>query len=128
KAITFGGHNVTYQAWNGLEDPEKLRNDRTFNSAGMYTDVDGNLEFYENEVDDYRQDHFQLHWNQRFNNNWSANLGLNYTDGRGFFEQYREDEEFDTYGLPVLEIGDQVIDETDLIRRLWLDNDYYVAN
>ncbi len=127
KAITFGGHEVTYQAWNGV-DAQTLEEDRTFNSAGMFTDEQGNTRFYDNEVDDYRQDHYQLHWNQRYNNNWSTNLGLNYTYGRGFFEQYKESEDFSTYNLTPLEIGGENIDETDLIRRRWLDNDYYVVN
>src|SRR5690554_2966283 len=56
KFLTFGGEQETYQAWNGLEDPEKLENDRTFNTAGMYTDQNGNIQFYENEVDSYKQD------------------------------------------------------------------------
>lgn len=128
KAITFGGHEITYQAWNGIEDPDLLENDRTFNSAGMYTDENGNVQFYDNEVDDYRQDHYQLHWNQRFNNNWSSNVGLNYTYGRGFFEQYKENQKFSTYGLAPIEIGEEIINRTDLIRRRWLDNDFYVAN
>lgn len=128
KAISFGGHEVTYQSWNGIEDEETLRENRTFNSAGMYTDEDGNIRFYDQEVDDYKQDHYQLHWNQRYNNNWSSNIGLNYTYGRGFFEQYREDEEFSTYGFTPIEIGGEIIEETDLIRRRWLDNDYYVLN
>ena len=128
KAITFGGHEVTYQAWNGIEDLDKLQNDRTFNSAGMYTDANGNIQFYDNEVDDYRQDHYQLHWNQRFNNNWSSNVGLNYTYGRGFFEQYKEDQRFSTYGFTPFVVGEEAIDRTDLIRRRWLDNDFYVAN
>lgn len=128
KAIAFGGHEVTYQSWNGIEDEQILRENRTFNSAGMYTDENGNLRFYDNEVDDYKQDHYQLHWNQRYNNNWSSTLGLNYTYGRGFFEQYREDEDFSTYGFTPIEIGGETIDETDLIRRRWLDNDYYVIN
>src|SRR5690606_16041782 len=128
KAITFGGHEVTYQAWNGIEVLDKLQNDRTFNSAGMYTDANGNIQFYDNEVDDYRQDHYQLHWNQRFNNNWSSNVGLNYTYGRGFFEQYKEDQRFSAYGFTPFVVGEEAIDRTDLIRRRWLDNDFYVAN
>ncbi|MEX2350030.1 MAG: TonB-dependent receptor plug domain-containing protein, partial [Flavobacteriaceae bacterium] len=93
KAITFGGLEVTYQSWFGI-DAETLEEDRTFNPAGMYFDENGNMKFYDNEVDDYKQDHYQLHWNQRWNNYWSTNLGLNYTYGRGFFEQYREDDDF----------------------------------
>ncbi|WP_188442004.1 TonB-dependent receptor [Planktosalinus lacus] len=127
KAITFGGHEVTYQSWFGI-DAETLEEDRTFNPAGMYFDVNGNMKFYDNEVDDYKQDHYQLHWNQRWNNFWSTNIGLNYTYGRGFFEQYREDDSFGTYGLDPIEVGGETIDEMDIIRRRWLDNDYYVIN
>ena len=126
KALVFGGREETYQSWNGLEDPEKLENDRTFNTAGMYTDAEGNVKFYDKEVDNYAQDHYQLLWNQRFNNNWSANLALNYTKGKGYFEQYKEDEDFETYGFEPVEIGGDTINSTDLIRR-WLDNDFFFS-
>lgn len=127
KAIAFGGHELTYQSWSGI-DAETLEENRTFNPSGMYFDNNGNIKFYDNEVDDYKQDHYQLHWNQRWNNYWSTTIGLNYTYGRGFFEQYREDDSFDTYSLEPIEVGGETIDEMDLIRRRWLDNDYYVVN
>jgi len=128
KAIAFGGKEVTYQSWNGLEDLDLLENNRTFNTAGMYTDDEGNTRFYDNEVDNYNQDHYQLHWNERYNNNWSTNLGLNYTYGRGYFEQYKEDEDFADYNLEEITIGGETVNTTDLIRRRWLDNDFYVVN
>ena len=128
KAITFGGKEVTYQSWNGVEDLDLLENNRTFNTAGMYTDDEGNTRFYDNEVDNYNQDHYQLHWNERYNNNWSTNLGLNYTYGRGYFEQYKEDEDFADYNLEEITIGGETVNTTDLIRRRWLDNDFYVVN
>lgn len=128
KAVTFGGHEVTYQAWNGIEDLDILENNPTFNTAGMYFDADGNMRFYDNEVDDYKQDHYQLHWNQRWNNYWSTTLGLNYTYGRGFFEQYRDNDRFSTYGLEPIVVEGDTISRMDLIRRRWLDNDYYVVN
>ena len=128
KALVFGGREETYQSWNGLEDPEKLENDRTYNTVGMYTDEDGNIRFYDNEVDNYAQDHYQLLWNQRFNNNWSTNVSLNYTKGKGYFEQYKEDEDFETYGFEPIEMGGDTINTTDLIRRRWLDNHFYAAN
>ncbi len=127
KALAFGGHEITYQAWNGI-DAETLANDRTFNPSGIYTDANGNTQFYDNEVDNYKQDHYQLHWNERFNNNWSTNVGLNYTFGRGFFEQYKEDEDFSDYGLAEITLGGETVNTTDLIRRRWLDNDFYVVN
>nr|WP_321244980.1 TonB-dependent receptor [uncultured Psychroserpens sp.] len=127
KAIAFGGKEVTYQAWNGI-DADQLIEDRTFNPSGMYTDADGNTRFYDNEVDNYNQDHYQLHWNQRYNNRWSTNVGLNYTYGRGYFEQYKEDEDFAEYDLSPITIGGDTVNTTDLIRRRWLDNDFYVLN
>lgn len=127
KAITFGGQEVTYQSWFGI-DAETLRNDRTFNPAGIFTDDDGNIQFYDNEVDNYNQDHYQLHWNQRYNSNWSTTLGLNYTYGRGYFEQFREDDDFGTYGFEELTVNGETVNTTDLIRRRWLDNDFYVIN
>tara|TARA_B100001146_G_scaffold225185_1_gene247424 strand:+ start:17172 stop:19355 length:2184 start_codon:yes stop_codon:yes gene_type:complete len=127
KFLTFGGREETYQAYFGI-DAETLANDRTFNPAGLYTDADGNTRFYGNEVDDYAQDHYQLIWNQRFNNRWSSNVSLNYTYGRGYFEQYREDEDFATYGFEPIVIGGEEINTTDLIRRRWLANNFYAVN
>jgi len=116
KALTFGGHEKTYQAWYGIT-AEQLEEDRKQNP---YT--------YENEIDNYKQNHFQLHWNEKLNDNWSTNIGLNYTKGKGFFEQYKEGEDFADYDLTPITLGGETIDETDLIRRRWLDNNFYVAN
>ena len=127
KALSFGGNNITYQAWYGI-DKETLETDRTFNPSGIYTDEDGNTQFYDNEVDNYKQDHYQLHWNQRLNQNWTTNLSLNYTYGRGYFEQYKEDADLAFHEIGPLTVGNQSIENSDLIRRRWLDNDYYVAN
>ncbi len=141
KAVMFGGKEVTYQSWFGtplaringdeagieayilenfLSEPEaeNLRNsDRRYN---YYT--------YDNQVDNYNQDHYQLHWNERYNSQWSTTLGLNYTYGRGYYEQYKEDEDFDTYGFNPLTVNGETVNTTDLIRRRWLDNDFYVIN
>ena len=119
KALTFGGHEKTYQSWYGLSLDELQDNRR----QNPYT--------YENEIDNYKQDHYQLHWNQKLNEKWSTNLGLNYTYGRGYFEQYREADSVDTYGGIVDSDTDQngnLTGTTDLIRRRWLDNNFYVLN
>ena len=127
KALAFGGNNVTYQAWYGV-DKETLETDRTFNPSGQYTDEEGNTRFYDNEVDNYKQDHYQLHWNQRLNQNWSTNLSLNYTYGRGYFEQYEEEADLAFHEIGPVTVGNETIENSDLIRRRWLDNDYYVVN
>lgn len=127
KAVLFGGSEVTYQSWFGI-DRVTLASDRTYNPAGIFTDDNGETQFYDREVDDYMQDHYQLHWNQRYNSHWSTNIGLNYTYGRGFFEQFREDDDFSTYGFQPLTVNGQTVNTTDLVRRRWLDNDFYVIN
>ncbi len=127
KALTFGGREETYQAWFGI-DAETLATNRTFNPAGLYTDENGNIRFYDKEVDNYAQDHYQLLWNQRFNNIWSTNVSLNYTYGRGYFEQFREDADLEFHNIGPVEIGGETITSSDLIRRRWLDNDFYAVN
>jgi iron complex outermembrane recepter protein len=125
KAIAFGGKEITYQAWFGI-DAETLENDRTYNPAGeIYNDNGELVGFYENQVDDYKQDHYQLHINHSFENEWVANLAFHYTYGRGFFEEYKNDADFSTYGFDPIEIDGELVNSTDLIRRKWLDNDFY---
>jgi iron complex outermembrane receptor protein len=123
KALAFGGKEKTYQAYWGIEDPDKLKSDRTFNPAGMYFDADGNMKFYDNETDNYVQNHFQLHCSEKWSNQWTSNLALHYTRGKGYFEQYKEDETLADYYLP--NFGGNSI--SDLVRKRWLDNDFYGA-
>jgi len=120
KALAFGGLEKTYQSWNGI-DAGTLEIDRTFNSAGLFTDEFGQTRFYDNETDNYQQDHYQLHWNEKVAINWSTNLAFHYTKGKGFFENYKEDATFADYDL--LPVGTETT--TDLIRQKWLDNDFY---
>ena len=139
KAVTFGGNEVTYQAWYGV-DVFTIDNDRTDNIAGTITDDNGNnTGYYDNQVDDYKQDHYQLHWNERFSNQLSLNVGLNYTYGRGFFEEYIDnyfytnvfgsnDSQLSFLGLQPFTNNGTTIESMDYIRKKWLDNDFYVAN
>ncbi|WP_300977070.1 TonB-dependent receptor [Flavobacterium sp.] len=124
KALVFGGKEKTYQAWNGI-DGETLNSNRRFNTAGMYTDEAGNTRFYDNETDNYQQDHSQLHWNERWSDNWSSNFALHYTKGKGYYENYKEDAKFSSYGLNPIVINGTTINKTDLVRQKWLDNDFY---
>ncbi|NNE75724.1 MAG: TonB-dependent receptor plug domain-containing protein, partial [Pricia sp.] len=124
KGLLFGGHEITYQSWFGI-DAETLATDRTFNPAGLYTDENGMMQFYDNEVDNYKQDHAQLLWNERLSDSWSTNIALHFTKGRGFFEQFREDDDFATYNFEPLTVNGNEVNTTDLIRRRWLDNNFY---
>ncbi len=138
KAIIFGGHEITYQSWWGI-DATTLNSNRTYNPAGEIYDDNGNLEgFYDRQVDEYLQDHYQFHWNQKLNAYTSLSLGLNYTYGRGAYEEYKDlwfeqninfssENNFSYLGLVPYTVGDTTIDTTENIIKKWLDNDYYVA-
>lgn len=111
----FSGKEITYQSWEGV--PESLlRTNRTFN---VYT--------YPNQVDDYQQDHYQLISSHQLGNQWQLNATLHYTKGRGFYEQFKEDDKLSKYALENVEIGTKIIKKSDIIRRRWLDNDFYGA-
>ena len=124
KALVFGGKEKTYQSWYGI-DSETMNGDRTFNFAGMYTDAFGNTRFYYNQTDNYQQDHFQLHWNEKFSSKWNTNLAVHYTKGKGYYEEYQNSQSFADYGLTPIVVNGNTIDVTDLIRQKWLDNDFY---
>ncbi len=124
KGVVFSGKEKTYQAWNGVPS-DSLETNRTFNPSGMYHDQEGNIRFYDNETDNYQQDHYQLHLTRTIAPGVTATGALHYTYGRGYYEQYRENERFSRYDLPVVTIGDKTIDRSDLVRRRWLDNHFY---
>lgn len=116
----FSGREKTYQAWNGILQND-LEKSRTYNSAG--TEKPGTP--YDNETDNYQQDHYQLFFNHRFSDRLSFNTAVFITRGKGYYEQYKAAEPFEDYGLqPVITAGDTLFN-TDLVRQLWLDNYFY---
>ena len=119
KLLNFAGHEVTDQAWYGV-DGETLNSNRTYNPAGEYYHEDGDVEYYENQDDNYKQDNYQLQWNQILDNGWTSNIGLHYTHGRGYYENYNvahEDQDEDHE-------DDEEHEEVDTIDRRWLDNKF----
>ncbi|MFT5017548.1 MAG: iron complex outermembrane receptor protein [Neolewinella sp.] len=114
----FGGNEVTYQSWNGVTQDQVDEFGRTYNSVG--TEKEG--EPYDNEVDNYRQNHYQLHYNNEFGSKWKLGLSGHYTRGLGYFEQYKAGEDVMDYGI---DTGIDGPETTDLIRRRWLDNHFY---
>ncbi len=119
KADIFSGDEVTYQAWYGVEESVLEGGNRTFNEAGM--EKSGSP--YQNQVDDYGQDYYQLHYSYNLQDNWSLNTSLHYTKGAGYYEEYKGGEDLADYGITPANPGDPT--ESDLIRRRWLDNDFY---
>ena len=117
KLRVISGKEKTYQAWNGV--PLSYLDDDSLRTYNSYT--------YENETDNYWQDHYMLHYNKQLANSGKFNLGLHFTHGEGYYEQYKNGQDFADYGLNNVIVGNDTLTETDLIRRKWLDNDFYGA-
>ncbi len=124
KANIILGNEHTGIGWWGVPK-EMLSVNRRYNPAGEYTDESGNIRYYDNESDNYTQNHFQLIYSQVLGEYLSLHTALHYTKGKGYYEEYREDQNYADYGLQNLLIGDSVITNTDLIRRKWMSNDFY---
>ena len=117
---TFSGKEKTYQAWNGITKAD-LKENRQVNYAG--TEKPGAP--YDNETDNYKQDHYQLFLTQKFSPFLTFNTGLFYIKGKGYYEQYKADREYADYGITNPVYGGVEVTSTDLVRQLWLDNDFY---
>ena len=116
----ISGKEKTYQAWNGITEDDLISN-RTINYSG--TEKAG--EPYDNETDNYQQDHYQFFVNHKFNDKIQFNTAFFLTQGRGYYENYKAGQAFEEYGLSDLVTGNDTISETDLVRQLWLDNNYF---
>jgi iron complex outermembrane receptor protein len=124
KVIVFSGKEHTYQAWWGVPQ-ELLSSHRTFNPAGMIISQEGDTSYYDNESDNYQQDHYQLFYSRELGDRIVFNGALHYTYGRGYYEEYRQDQNLADYQIPDVITGGDTITSTDLIRQKWLDNDFY---
>jgi iron complex outermembrane receptor protein len=116
----FSGKEKTYQAWYGVSEAD-LKTNRTINYAGMERPG----EPYDNETDNYKQDHYQLFYNRQISNRIKFNTAVFYIKGKGYYEQYKAAEAYADYGLPEPVIGNQPVSNSDLARQLWLDNGFY---
>lgn len=113
RANVFSGTEKTYQAWNGVTE-DLLQTDRRHND---FT--------YDNQTDNYQQDHYQLFYTRNLAKTLTANAALHYTYGRGYYEEYKDDQSLAKYQIKPVVVGGTTIDKSDLVRRLWLDNDFY---
>jgi iron complex outermembrane recepter protein len=139
KVNIFGGKEQTYQAWNGIPKV-KLNNDtkgiQDYIADNYYSKADSenmvnsnprtyNFFTYKNQTDNYNQNHYQVHYLRKINNMISANITFHYTRGLGYYEEYKPSQNLAAYQLEEIHINDSVISNTDIIRRLYLDNDFY---
>jgi iron complex outermembrane receptor protein len=129
----FTGNEKTYQSWygtpesrvNGSETEMKAFIDRNYLSAADANNLLNsgrtyNYYTYDNQTDNYAQDHFQLITNHRLTEAWNLDLNAHYTYGRGYFEEFRPSADLVNYGITTSSLR-----SVDVIRRKWLDNDFY---
>lgn len=124
KANFMTGTEHTGISWWGVPE-EMLAIDRRYNPAGEYTDEYGITRFYNNESDNYRQNHYQLIYGRTINEYLSLHSAIHFTHGEGYYEEYKDDQSYSDYGLPPVKIDSVSILSTDLIRRKWMKNDFY---
>ena len=137
KFITFGGREKTYHAWDGIS-LKKMEEDRTYNPNGVIKDDNENkgnvIGFYDDQIDYYRQTHYQLLLNQRLGNGWQLNAALHYTKGYGYYQEYKNGRTLKEYDLapyyePVFSAtgeleGTNLIKKQNLIRKKIVDNHF----
>ena len=89
KFITFNGTEKTYMAWNYTSKYEQSLYGRRYNSCGLYYDAEGKARFYDDQYDNYHQQHYQLHWNQLMGTDWKLNVALHYTHDSYDYDQMK---------------------------------------
>jgi len=134
KAMVFGGKEITYQSWYGTPeavikgDPTQIQAfiDRNYSSPAeafnlLNSGRTYNFYTYENQVDNYGQNHYQLHFTHQFSDYLNASISGNYTKGKGFYEEFKDKQKLKDY----FSEAPNGSDEGNLVRRKWLDNDFY---
>lgn len=129
KFITFGGKEKTYHAWDGISK-EQLENDRTYNPNGIILDDNigkGNpIGFYDDQMDNYRQTHYQLLLNHVFSPAWNLNIAFHYTNGFGYYQEYKNGRSLEEYGLKPFYLpgNSEPQKKTNLVRQKLVDSDF----
>lgn len=123
KFITFGGKEKTYHAWDGISK-EQLKTDRRYNPNGEIKIADKTVGFYHDQTDNYRQTHYQLLIDQRLSAQWNLNAGLHYTNGYGFYQEYKNDRTLKEYSLPPYTVNGVAIGKSNLVRKKLMSNDF----
>ena len=125
KLISFAGKERTYHAWNYASKEEMEQYGRRYNSCGyMYTDEDEQMHFYDDQTDNYVQKNYQLLFNHQFSSAWNLNLGLHYTKGDGYYQEYKDERSLVEYGLNPFMLDGEEIAWSDLVRKKAMDNGF----
>ena len=121
--ITYGGKEDTYHAWDGISRDD-LKDNRTYNPNGEIKHNGQVTGFYDDQKDIYRQTHYQLIWNQTFNPLWKLNVALHYTDGYGYYQEYKNARTLKEYGLEPVVTPEGTSKKASLVRKKIVDNDF----
>ena len=121
--ITFGGKEDTYHAWDGISRDD-LKDNRTYNPNGEIKHDGKVTGFYKDQKDIYRQTHYQLIWNQTFNPEWKFNVALHYTDGYGYYQEYKNARTLKEYGLEPVVTPEGTSKKASLVRKKCLDSGF----
>ena len=125
KLITFAGKERTYHAWNYASKEEMEMYGRRYNSCGyMYTDENGQMHFYDDQTDNYVQKNWQLLFNHQFSSAWNMNVGLHYTKGDGYYQEYKDGRTLVEYGLKPFILHGEEVAWSDLVRKKAMDNGF----
>ncbi|MFD2787913.1 TonB-dependent receptor [Hymenobacter rubripertinctus] len=138
KFITFSGREKTYQAWNGVPEPaitgdQKLLQQFIDNGELSAADAERvrqegrrySYYTYDNQTDNYQQNHYQLHLSQGLGPDWNLGAALHLTRGFGYYESFRANRKLASYNLPDVVVGTTTLKRTDLVDRKWLDNYFF---
>jgi iron complex outermembrane receptor protein len=120
----FSGYEQTYQAWDGVPEDSVKAGNRRYNELGY---INSSNSYYKNQTDNYTQNYYQLLYDQQISSKLSFSGALHYTKGYGYYEEYKNSEPLANYGITPVIVGGKIVDTTDLVRRLWLNNDFYGA-
>ena len=121
--------NIWSHAWDGISK-EQLENDRTYNPNGVILDDNkgkGNpIGFYDDQTDNYRQTHYQLLFNHIFSPAWNLNIAFHYTNGFGYYQEYKNGRTLKEYGLKPFYLPDnsEPQKKTNLVRQKLVDSDF----
>lgn len=121
--ITFGGKECTYHAWDGISKADLTEN-RKYNPNGEIKRDGKVVGFYDDQTDNYRQTHYQLIWDQGFGQNWHWNLGLHYTDGYGYYQEYKNARTLKEYRLEPFMVGETQVKKSSLVRKKSVDSGF----